>query len=160
MGVNSLPKTVTGQRRGCDLNPGPSVPGSSTLTTRLPLCQKLTDNYLILIKSQRRLYVTRAGHLPSPQTHVPRKSQSRTYPPYLPQHKPRSSVHDSCFQGRGNDPTDMLRCCSPHPHCMHRITTATGRGRCRGTNIRSQVVSQHTRVRRLAFLRDSLTVGA
>jgi len=76
--VNSLPKTVTGQRRGCDLNPGPSVPGSSTLTTRLPLCQKLTDNYLILIKSQRRLYVTRAGHLPSPQTHVPRKSQSRT----------------------------------------------------------------------------------
>jgi len=76
--VNSLPKTVTGQRRGCDLNPGPSVPGSSTLTTRLPLCQKLTDNYLILIKSQRRLYVMRAGHLPSPQTHVPRKSQSRT----------------------------------------------------------------------------------
>ena len=36
MGVNSLPKTVTGQRRGCDLNPGPSVPESSTLTTRLP----------------------------------------------------------------------------------------------------------------------------
>ena len=36
MGVNSLPKTVTRQRRGCDLNPGPSVPKSSTLTTRLP----------------------------------------------------------------------------------------------------------------------------
>jgi len=38
MGVNSLPKTVTRQRRGCDLNPGPSVPESepSTLTTRLP----------------------------------------------------------------------------------------------------------------------------
>ena len=35
MGVNSLPKTVTRQRRGCDLNPGPSVPESSTLTTRL-----------------------------------------------------------------------------------------------------------------------------
>jgi len=34
--VNSLPKTVTRQRRGCDLNPGPSVPESSTLTTRLP----------------------------------------------------------------------------------------------------------------------------
>jgi len=33
MGVNSLPKTVTRQRRGCDLNPGPSVPESSTLTT-------------------------------------------------------------------------------------------------------------------------------
>jgi len=33
MGVNSLPKTVTRQRRGCDLNPSPSVPESSTLTT-------------------------------------------------------------------------------------------------------------------------------
>ena len=36
MGVNSLPKTVTRQRRGCDLNPGPTAPESSTLTTRLP----------------------------------------------------------------------------------------------------------------------------
>jgi len=37
MGVNSLPK-----RRGCDLNPGPSAPESSTLTTRLqshPVCR-------------------------------------------------------------------------------------------------------------------------
>jgi len=34
--VNSLPKTVTRQRRDCDLNPGPSTPESSTLTTRLP----------------------------------------------------------------------------------------------------------------------------
>jgi len=34
--VNSLPKTVTRQRRDCDLNPGPSAPESSTLTTRLP----------------------------------------------------------------------------------------------------------------------------
>ena len=33
MGVNSLPKTVTRQRRGCDSNPGPSAPESSTLTT-------------------------------------------------------------------------------------------------------------------------------
>ena len=36
MGVNSLPKTVTRQRRDCDLNPGSSEPESSTLTTRLP----------------------------------------------------------------------------------------------------------------------------
>jgi len=36
MGVNSLPKTVTRQRRNCDLNPGPSASESSTLTTRLP----------------------------------------------------------------------------------------------------------------------------
>jgi len=35
MGVNSLPKTVTRQRRGCDLNPDPSVPESSMLTTQL-----------------------------------------------------------------------------------------------------------------------------
>jgi len=35
MGVNSLPKTVTRQHHGCDLNAGPSAPESSTLTTRL-----------------------------------------------------------------------------------------------------------------------------
>jgi len=35
MGVNSLPKTVTRQRRDCDLNPGRTAPESSTLTTRL-----------------------------------------------------------------------------------------------------------------------------
>ena len=34
MGVNSLPKTVTRQRRDCDLNPGPSPPEYSTPTTR------------------------------------------------------------------------------------------------------------------------------
>jgi len=34
--VNSLPKTVTRQRRDCDLNPGPSAPESSMLTTRPP----------------------------------------------------------------------------------------------------------------------------
>jgi len=34
--VNSLPKTVTRQRRHCDLNPGPSATESSTLTTCLP----------------------------------------------------------------------------------------------------------------------------
>jgi len=36
MGVNSLPKTVIRQRRGCDLNRGPSAPESNTQTTRLP----------------------------------------------------------------------------------------------------------------------------
>ena len=33
--MNSLPKTVTRQRRDGDVNPGPSAPESSTLTTRL-----------------------------------------------------------------------------------------------------------------------------
>jgi len=36
MDVNSLPKTVTRQHRNFDLNPGPSAPESSMLTTRLP----------------------------------------------------------------------------------------------------------------------------
>ena len=31
--MNSLPRTVSRQRRDCDLNPDPSVPESSTLTT-------------------------------------------------------------------------------------------------------------------------------
>ena len=34
--MNSLPKTVTQQRRVCDLNPGPYASESSTLTTWLP----------------------------------------------------------------------------------------------------------------------------
>jgi len=41
MDVNSLPKNVTRECRGCDLNTGPSAPESSTLTTRLlsqPTC--------------------------------------------------------------------------------------------------------------------------
>jgi len=42
MDVNSLPKTVTRQRRGCDLNLGPSAPESSTLTTRLPSHRMVT----------------------------------------------------------------------------------------------------------------------
>ena len=52
MGVNSLSKTVTRQRRGCDLNPGLSAPESSTLITRLPshpvvcLVVILYDHYL------------------------------------------------------------------------------------------------------------------
>ena len=33
--MSSLPTTVTRQRRDCDLNPGPSAPESSKLTTRL-----------------------------------------------------------------------------------------------------------------------------
>ena len=43
MGVNSLSKNVTRQRRGCDLNPAPSAPESCTLTTRLqshPACKE------------------------------------------------------------------------------------------------------------------------
>jgi len=46
MGVKSLPRTVTQQRRGCDLNPGPTSPESSTLTTRLPSMHPIQILYL------------------------------------------------------------------------------------------------------------------
>jgi len=40
--MNSLPKTATRQHCSCILNPGPSAPESSMLTTRLPSwCGKL-----------------------------------------------------------------------------------------------------------------------
>ena len=53
MGVNSLPKTVTRQRRDCDLNPGPSAPESGTLTrtTRLPSHPELWIKMYILTMS-------------------------------------------------------------------------------------------------------------
>jgi len=47
MGVSSLPKTVTRQRRNCDLNPGPSAPESSTLTTRLPSYPSRVPIYVV-----------------------------------------------------------------------------------------------------------------
>jgi len=59
MGVNSLPKTVTRQRRDCDSNPCCSEPESGTLTTRLtshPLPKSSTLYYL----TQNRVYV---GHV-------------------------------------------------------------------------------------------------
>jgi len=49
-----LPKTVTRQRRGCDLNPGPSAPESSTLTTRLPSHPSRLEVHLGLLKSSYR----------------------------------------------------------------------------------------------------------
>jgi len=54
MGVNSLPKTITLQHRGCDLNPGPSAPASSTLTTRL-----LNNQEDLKIEAARRSQNTR-----------------------------------------------------------------------------------------------------
>ena len=45
--MNSLPKTVTRQRPDCDLNPDPSAPESSTLTTRLPRRGEETGNLAI-----------------------------------------------------------------------------------------------------------------
>jgi len=58
MVVNSLPNTVTRQRRGCDVNPGLFAPESSTLTTRLPShpgASRIQENLLA------------AGALPRPE---------------------------------------------------------------------------------------------
>jgi len=65
MGVNSLPKTVTRQRRGCDVNPGPSAPVSSTLTTRLPSHSKDTiyDNNIGLFTYAEKLGASRLASL-------------------------------------------------------------------------------------------------
>ena len=49
MGVNSLPKTAARQRRDCDLNPGPSAPESSTLTTRLPSYPQIKSNMTLIM---------------------------------------------------------------------------------------------------------------
>ena len=43
MGVNSLPKTVTRQRRGRDLNPSPTAPESSTLIAKFHYTDTDTD---------------------------------------------------------------------------------------------------------------------
>ena len=72
MGVSSLPKTVTRQRRECDLSPGPCVPESSTLTTRLPSHPGPLDNQWILQQTSKCAAVSRheastppgAGHPP------------------------------------------------------------------------------------------------
>jgi len=61
MGVNSLPKTVTRQRRGCDLNPDPSAPESSTLSTRLPSHPLVTGTQDKIMRRKRRLVCRRYG---------------------------------------------------------------------------------------------------
>jgi len=61
MGVNSLPKTVTRQRRDCDLNLGPSAPEYSTLTTRLlSYAYNLHDNDMFVESYSVRFN----GHFP------------------------------------------------------------------------------------------------
>jgi len=56
--VNSLPKTVTRQRRGCDLNPGPTATESITLTTRLPSHHDSNSEELI---EKKLFYSSRMG---------------------------------------------------------------------------------------------------
>ena len=61
MGVTSLPKTVIRQRSGCNLNPGPSAPESSMLTTRLPShpCESDFDGLLASRNAQLSVFSQR-----------------------------------------------------------------------------------------------------
>jgi len=61
MGVSSLPKTVTPQRRGCDLNPGPSAPESSALTTRLPSHPVAVDRDIIRYRMIHPMWMNVCG---------------------------------------------------------------------------------------------------
>ena len=104
-----MPKTVTRQRRDCDLNPGRSAPESSTLTTRLPShCTRSSIGVIGLICSRRKtarrscLPVAVAVHrqalqsclvwceLSRPDKCVLRRSASggRTAPPDTLRHRP------------------------------------------------------------------------
>ena len=68
MGASSLPKTVSRQRRGCDLNPGPSAPESSTLTTRLPSYPAHVHNSYYDTRPRRHFLIA-----PSVRVSVPRR---------------------------------------------------------------------------------------
>jgi len=65
MGVSSLPKTVTRQRRDCDLNPGPSAPKPSTLSTRLPSHYDLLVEIVCNAVMSSLLNITFAHHTDS-----------------------------------------------------------------------------------------------
>jgi len=68
MGVNSLPETVTRQRRDCDLNHGPSVPESRTLTTRLPSHPELSNNIDdYRLHAENSPYFTMGREMPPPK---------------------------------------------------------------------------------------------
>jgi len=80
--VNSLPKTVTRQRRDCDLNPCSSEPESSTLTTRLPAPIERRNYHELMISTNAQCYkyavsnnfvsmeVTPTGHGRDPNTRL------------------------------------------------------------------------------------------
>ena len=59
--MNSLPKTVTRQRHDCDLNLGPSVPESNTLTTRLLSHPDRRAQYKQVIVRQDNMPTDRGG---------------------------------------------------------------------------------------------------
>jgi len=62
--VISSPKTFTWQRRDCDLNPGPSAPESSMLTTQLPSHPRLSSKFAIKLYLKIPPCLGRAATLP------------------------------------------------------------------------------------------------
>jgi len=59
MGVNSLPKTVTRQRRDCDLNPGPTAPESSRLGFRVNSWLRLSSGSRCPVEGGQMSYTRR-----------------------------------------------------------------------------------------------------
>jgi len=74
MGVNSLPRTVTRQRRDCDLNPGPSAPESTRLPNH-PL--PYIDYFYFFYHEIHRVTMPPPHLLPHPRTAVHISSHSR-----------------------------------------------------------------------------------
>jgi len=90
MGVNSLPRTVcsyvTRQRRGCDLNPGPSASESSTLTTRLPLTYnflKYRHDFFYLVHSLCYIFYKYCEKVVNNFLSYPAHSQTRRQTAYV-----------------------------------------------------------------------------
>ena len=63
--MNSLPKTVTRQRRDCDLNPGPTAPVSGTLNTRLPTTEPPQLLTVVFLKILPRIFGASDGVVPT-----------------------------------------------------------------------------------------------
>ena len=66
--MNSLPKTVTRQRRDCDLNPGASAPESSAIALGCAKCpaikQSSADHSLYSMVKRAQRHVSDAQHRP------------------------------------------------------------------------------------------------
>ena len=98
--MNILPKTVTRQRRDCDLNPGPSAPESSRLTTRLsshPViivgCVKSKPMTAMTAVSVGVTIGNMTGHLP-PGLLSPRPTHRRRQLPRVTANSHRHARHD------------------------------------------------------------------
>jgi len=106
IGVNSLPKTVTRQRHGCNLDPGPSAPESSTLslTSRLP--SQPTLRYSNLRRCQF-VFTSRAAAVYIPHTHTHTHTRTHT-------HRPAGDIYCCCTHGRRRSAASEAECGQCH----------------------------------------------